>query len=99
VAWSRESRHARGYGTAWDKLRKRILARDKHLCQPCMAKGRTTAGRIVDHITAKAHGGTDDPGNLQVICDECNKAKVAEESGRPLRKRVAIALDGWPVEE
>lgn len=97
MAWSRESRHARGYGAAWDKLRLRILARDKHLCQPCKREGRTRAGRIVDHIKAKAHGGTDDPTNLQVICDECNKAKVAIESGRPLRKRIVTGLDGWPL--
>lgn len=97
MAWSRVSRHTRGYGTAWDKLRKRILARDKHLCQQCKREGRTRAGRIVDHIKAKAHGGTDDPANLQVICDDCHLAKTAEESGRPLRNRAEIGLDGWPV--
>lgn len=98
MAWSRESRHTRGYGTAWDKLRKTILARDRHLCQPCYhaQPQRITAGRIVDHIKGKAIGGTDDPANLQVICDDCNKAKVAEESGRPLRPKVRIGADGWP---
>lgn len=29
----RGSRHARGYGSGWQKLRLRILDRDKHLCQ------------------------------------------------------------------
>jgi 5-methylcytosine-specific restriction protein A len=97
MAWSRTSRHERGYGTAWDKLRKRILARDKHLCQTCKAEGRIKAGNIVDHRLAKAKGGTDDPENLAVICDEHHKTKTAEESGRPLKPKVRIGLDGWPL--
>jgi 5-methylcytosine-specific restriction protein A len=99
VAWSRESRHARGYGTAWDKLRKRILARDKHLCQPCLRASRVTPASQVDHITPKAKGGTDDEGNLEAICAECHMIKTAKESGRPLRQRQVISLDGWPVED
>lgn len=98
MAWSRESRHKRGYGTAWDKLRLRILARDKYLCQVCKAEGRVTAANIVDHRLAKAKGGTDDADNLAAICAEHHKAKTAEENGRPLRKKLTIALDGWPVE-
>lgn len=97
MAWSRTSRHKRGYGTAWDKLRKRILVRDKHLCQPCLAKQHITAATQVDHIKGKAAGGTDDEANLQAICSDCHASKTAEESGRPLRPRVTIGPDGWPV--
>lgn len=99
MAWSRTSRHERGYGTAWEKLRLRILARDKHLCQPCKRSGRFKAGRTVDHVTPKARGGTDAETNLEVVCDDCHKIKTAAESGRPMRPKQRIALDGWPEEE
>ena len=94
MAWSKLSRHERGYGAAWDKLRKVILARDMHLCQPCKAKGRVTAAQAVDHIKAKASGGTDDPANLRAICNECHRTKSIEDQGG--KPRVAIGIDGWP---
>lgn len=96
MAWSRTSRHARGYGSAWDKLRKKILERDKYLCQPCLAKGRVTAANAVDHETPKAKGGTDDPGNLRAICNDCHRAKTAMDAGH--KPKVTIGLDGWPEE-
>lgn len=97
MAWPTASRHERGYGTAWDKLRARILARDKHLCQPCLRGSRVRPGTEVDHKTPKARGGTDDEGNLEAICPDCHKAKTAEESGKKLRRRVRIGVDGWPA--
>ena len=96
MAWAKTSRHERGYGNAWDKLRKLVLQRDKHLCQPCLAKRRVTPATQVDHITPKAKGGTDDLDNLQGICGPCHEAKTTIESGGRVRK--AIGLDGWPVE-
>lgn len=76
----RGSRHERGYGSAWDKLRQRILRRDSGLCQPCLKSGLVTAANQVDHITPKAEGGADDESNLQAICDACHKAKTAAEA-------------------
>jgi len=75
----RGNRHQRGYGTAWDKLRKQILQRDAGLCQPCLRAGRVARGTHVDHIAAKARGGSDDHSNLQTICIDCHKAKTATE--------------------
>lgn len=97
MAWSRTSRQSRGYGAAWDRLRKRILTRDKHLCQPCLDRGRVTAASQVDHILPKAKGGTDDPENLQAICGPCHQTKTVKDSGG--RVKQAIGLDGWPVQE
>lgn len=74
------NRHQRGYGNAWDKLRLRILDRDKYLCQPCLRSGRPETAQQVDHIVPKAQGGTDDPANCQAICKTCHKAKTARES-------------------
>jgi 5-methylcytosine-specific restriction protein A len=96
MAWSHTSRHERGYGAAWDKLRARILTRDKHLCQACKRKGRLTAANQVDHIKPKAKGGTDDEQNLQSLCKPCHDAKSVVDAGG--RARVEIGADGWPVE-
>jgi len=81
----RRSRHERGYGAAWDKLRRRVLIRDKHLCQPCLRLQRVTPAREVDHITPKAQGGTDDESNLQSICPTCHAEKSSTE-GQAARK-------------
>jgi 5-methylcytosine-specific restriction protein A len=93
----RESRHARGYGTAWGKARKEAMARDKGLCQPCLKDGRVTAAHAVDHIMSKAKGGTDDLDNLQAICRACHLDKTLTELGRRRKRRIGI--DGWAVEE
>ena len=72
----RASRHERGYGSAWVKLRGQILERDKWLCQcpDCLGGDkRVTPANEVHHIIAKADGGTDDPGNLQAVAHECHE--------------------------
>lgn len=81
----RGSRHDRGYGTEWEKTRKRILSRDKGLCQPCMKAGRVSVAKQVDHITPKGEGGTDADNNLQAICLACHKVKTSEEAIRARR--------------
>ena len=90
----------RGYGWSWQKRRLQILKRDKGLCQPCRSKGRVTPADAVDHITAKAQGGTDDAENLQAICEGCHADKTAAESaegqGRRYKPRRTIGVDGWP---
>lgn len=99
MAWSKQSRHDRGYGAAWVKTRARILIRDMHLCQPCRAKGRPTPATQVDHIKPKAKGGTEDDDNLQAICRNCHDAKTlaeaAEAQGREVREvRPRTQYDG-----
>lgn len=69
----------RGYGSAWRRLRTQILQRDSYLCQSCKAQGRYVTATDVDHILAKAHGGTDDPSNLQSLCRSCHQTKTATE--------------------
>ena len=91
------SRHERGYGSAWDRLRKVILARDGHLCQVCMTKGRTTPATHCDHILSKAQGGTDDLSNLRAICRPCHDRKSIEERGHRVRR--TITTDGWPADD
>lgn len=69
----------RGYGYQWQKLRKRILQRDHYLCVICKSKDRLAEATDVDHIKAKAFGGTDDESNLQSLCSACHKEKTATE--------------------
>jgi 5-methylcytosine-specific restriction protein A len=97
-AWQhdRRSRHERGYGTAWDKLREEVMRRDMRLCQPCLRKDRVAAAHAVDHIKPKAKGGTDDLDNLQAICRSCHLDKTMTDSGR--RPRRTIGVDGWPIQ-
>lgn len=99
MAWSKLSRHKRGYGAAWVKTREVILARDMHLCQTCLARGRVTPADAVDHVIPKAKGGTDDHGNLASICTPCHDAKTKGEgiSGRGGKVRPTVGPDGWPV--
>ena len=87
------SRHERGYGAAWVKLRKQAIIRDNGLCQPCLRRGRATPHRDVDHIKPKAKGGKDHIDNLQCICAECHKAKTRRENSG----RVQFGEDGWPI--
>jgi 5-methylcytosine-specific restriction protein A len=77
---ARGSSHERGYGWQWQQLRKRILTRDKGLCQVCLAEGKFRPARDVDHIVHKADGGTDDDTNLQAICAKHHAEKTAREA-------------------
>ena len=81
----RGSRHQRGYGSQWDKERKRILDRDAGLCQPCLKAGQVRIAGQVDHIVPKSEGGSDEDDNLQSICKACHQAKTATESQRAKR--------------
>lgn len=94
------TRQQRGYDAAWDRLRLTILARDHHLCQVCLATGRPTSARTVDHIKPKAQGGTDESDNLRAICDACHAEKTTREGhdARGHRRKQVIGADGWPVE-
>jgi 5-methylcytosine-specific restriction protein A len=78
----RGTRQQRGYGAAWDRLRLCILKRDYHLCQPCLRAERISHASIVDHVTPKAEGGSDEPDNLQTICADCHRVKTQAEANR-----------------
>lgn len=100
----RGNRHQRGYGSQWERLREHILRRDHYVCQLCKEAGQLTPlvtgnpshprAAHVDHIKPKAHGGTDDPDNLQSLCRTCHDAKTAREHGVRV---VGCDEDGWPV--
>lgn len=78
---------ARGYGYRWKIIRAQVMRRDNHLCQVCIANGVMTPATAVDHIVNKADGGTDEPSNLQAICDPCHEVKTAAEAITGRNKR------------
>lgn len=96
----RGTRQQRGYGRAWEKTRKAIIARDNAMCQPCLRQGRVTPFAEVDHIKPKARGGPDDNDNLQCICIDCHRAKTTAEGhgakGNSLR-RISFDAQGNPI--
>ena len=104
MAWSKESRHVRGYGSAWTKLREVIIRRDMGLCQQCKREGRLNPyrkgqGFAVDHVVPKAQGGTDELGNLELKCHSHHLQKSLDEAvvGRGGKIRPTIGEDGWPI--
>jgi len=94
MTWHRTSRHQRGYGTAWNKLRLQVLKRDAYLCQACLRKDRVRSGNECHHCTPKAKGGEDDKGNLETLCHSCHLEADAAATGRTFNKPCRIALDG-----
>jgi 5-methylcytosine-specific restriction enzyme A len=68
----RGSTAQRGYGRAWQELRKVQLAR-----QPYCAECGSTHDLTVDHIVPLARGGRSEMSNLQTLCRPCNGSKSA----------------------
>jgi 5-methylcytosine-specific restriction protein A len=95
MTWGSKSRHERGYGSQWVKLRERVMMRDCYLCQMCMANNFVEQATQVDHIKPKAKGGTDDMNNLQSLCERCHNDKTARDNGG--NPKPEIGVDGWPV--
>lgn len=62
-----------------------MILRREPFCRMCQRAPAT----IVDHITPKGAGGTDDPANLQGLCARCNAVKTAQDGvyARGLRPR------------
>lgn len=87
------TRQERGYGKAWQYLRKVILIRDSGWCQPCLKIGRLSLATEVDHITPKALGGEDEYDNLQAICKQCHMRKTAQEGGGARGKNENDVID------
>jgi hypothetical protein len=69
----------------------RLLAAARHLCGYCRSNQRLMGIRhILDHLTPRALGGTDDEANLWPSCQPCNGFKQARVEARdPLSGAVA----------
>jgi 5-methylcytosine-specific restriction protein A len=67
----------RGYGSDWQRLRKRILARDPI----CTWPGCTERATDVDHIVSRRKGGSEDERNLRGLCHVHHSLKTCKEDG------------------
>ena len=92
---NRGNRHERGYGREWEKLRLLVLARDNYLCQPCAENYKVTPATEVDHIIPKNKGGTNDPDNLQSICNSCHVIKTEYDKHGTVK---GTHIDGKPID-
>lgn len=82
----RGSRHERGYGAEWERLRAQVLERDGYLCMIGRGRGSCTIDATeVDHIIPKAEGGSDELENLQAVCPTCHRAKSERDAARQRR--------------
>lgn len=96
---TRPSAAARGYGSRWEKARKRHLRREP-LCRPCRKAGRTTAANTVDHIIP--HRGNEalmwDESNWQSMCPTCHSSgKQRQEKSGAVQYR-GCQTDGTPLD-
>ena len=65
----------------WRARRKAILIRDAYRCRSCSRVAYGPAAHV-DHILPLEEGGTDDEGNLQVLCESCHGRKTRAEQRR-----------------
>ena len=67
----------------WANLRAVVLQRDV-VCKRCYRANATE----VDHVIARADGGTDALPNLQGVCKRCHASKTAAEAAARRRERI-----------
>lgn len=74
---NRPNSYQRGYGgRSWAATRRQVIVRDASTCQLC---GKIISGPVhVDHIIAKADGGTDALENLRCLHPHCHSKVTAE---------------------
>lgn len=88
---------------AWYKDPRWVKGREQHLwanplCVMCLARGQTTAARVVDHIIP--HRGDAqlffDPMNWQSLCDHDHDVHKQRLEQRGYSDQ--LDADGWPVD-
>jgi len=63
-----------------NRLRPKVLKRDKYTCQQCAKQDKTAKTLEIDHLQAFANGGEATPENLRVLCIPCHRAKTRREA-------------------
>ncbi len=60
---------------AWNRVRQKVLRRDKYTCQYCGFRMRPGHAASVDHVVPYSKGGGDEESNLVAACRPCNGRK------------------------
>lgn len=77
-----------------------VRHRDAGSCARCfIVHGIIAIGHEVDHYIPISRGGTDDLGNLILLCRDCHAEKTQRESNGKEGFAERIGLDGWVIEE
>ena len=64
-------------GSTWMATRRRIMQRDGYACQCC---GIVRMDNEIDHRVPLEQSGSNEDGNLWVLCTECHKTKTRKEA-------------------
>ncbi len=97
MAWSKVSRHERGYGTAHVKMRAHLLATVITCEGECKRRGIETLGHVADHVIPLADGGTGERSNYQLLCQDCSDAKTLADKGMTARPVGGVDRSGRPT--
>jgi 5-methylcytosine-specific restriction protein A len=73
--------------TFTDQERARVFADAEGRCAACTRKLGPSDDWDIDHRIALENGGTNDPSNLQVLCEVCHEQKTGEDHGRAGKSR------------
>jgi 5-methylcytosine-specific restriction endonuclease McrA len=74
-------------GRPWQRIKRRIIRRDRGVCHLCGLPGADTA----DHLIPYSAGGSNAPANLKAAHVDCNRRRGA----RPIEvARAEIAAEG-----
>lgn len=76
------------------RVRYEVLARDDFACQYCGAIAPQVQLHV-DHIVARALGGSDKPENLVTACSACNLGKSAAEAPVSIRASTEVRQAEW----
>lgn len=72
-------------GRALQAARAALFA-ERPLCAECERNGRVRAATKRDHIVPVAEGGTEDPSNIQGLCEDCHDVKSEQERKRGIKR-------------
>ena len=76
-----------------ESLRDRLLAQAGYRCGYCRRSQRVMGIRLIlDHLTPRARGGTDEEANLWPCCQPCNGFKQARTQARDPRSGELVPL-------
>ncbi|KOR22809.1 HNH endonuclease [Burkholderia cenocepacia] len=71
-------------GRRWVETRKRIAVEQQFVCRGCGCTWLPWRDEV-DHEVPLEQGGSNDDSNLQLLCDDCHKAKTAAEASARAR--------------